>query len=76
MTDVLWKVPLQRFLEEEEDDDEFVEPNDGEVLRNTFMVYGSILAFLFLLFCYVRRRFPKPYTLRMWVEDLKVSRKE
>jgi len=61
-----------RFLQEDTtDDDNAVTPNDGKVLRNTFMVYGSILCLLFLFFCWVRRRFPKPYTLRNWVKDIK-----
>lgn len=54
------------------EDADAIPPNDSEVLKNTFMVYGSALGFIFLLFCYVRQRFPRPYTLRSWVEDLKV----
>jgi len=45
--------------------------NDGQVLRATFVVYGSVLLVVFLLFCYVRRRFPRAYNLRNWVDDLK-----
>jgi uncharacterized membrane protein len=56
-----------------EEDEDVIPPNDSEVLRNTFMVYGSMLIGIFLLFCYVRKRFPRPYTLRNWVEDLKVN---
>ena len=47
------------------------EYNDAEVLRATFVVYGSVLLGVFVLFCYVRRRFPRPYNLRNWVEELK-----
>jgi hypothetical protein len=54
-------------------EDEAIPPNDSEVLRNTFMVYGSILICIFLLFCFVRQKFPRPYKLRSWVEDLKVN---
>jgi hypothetical protein len=50
-----------------------IPPNDSAVLRNTFMIYGSILVVVFLLFCYARKRFPRPYALRAWVEDLKVN---
>ena len=50
-----------------------IPPNDSEVLRNTFMVYGSILLCIFLLFCFVRQNYPRPYKLRSWVEDLKVN---
>jgi hypothetical protein len=54
-------------------EDDAIPPNDSEVLRNTFMVYGSALICIFLLFCFVRQKFPKPYKLRSWVEDLKVN---
>jgi hypothetical protein len=57
-----------RLLEEDA-----IPPNDSEVLRNTFMIYGSIMIVIFFLFCYVRQRFPRPYSLRAWVEDLKVN---
>jgi hypothetical protein len=50
-----------------------IPPNDSEVLKNTFMVYGSILICIFLFFCFVRQKFPRPYKLRSWVEDLKVN---
>jgi hypothetical protein len=56
-----------------EDEDAAIPPNDSEVLRNTFMVYGSILICIFLLFCFVRQKFPRPYKIRSWVEDLKVN---
>jgi len=46
-------------------------PNEGQVLRNTFKVYGTMLAVIFLSFCYVRRAFPKPYTIRRWVDECK-----
>lgn len=58
-----------RFLQ----DDEFVPGTDAQVLRATFTVYGSALIVFFLLFCWIRRRFPKPYTLRQWVDDLKTD---
>ena len=47
--------------------------NQSAILRTTFKVYGSILAISFILFCYVRRRFPRPYTIRKWVDELKVG---
>jgi hypothetical protein len=55
------------------EDKDAIPPNDSEVLRNTFMVYGSLLICIFLLFCFVRQKFPRPYKLRSWVEDLKVN---
>lgn len=40
-------------------------------MRATFILYGPILAGVLILFCYLRRRFPRPYNLRNWVEDIK-----
>jgi hypothetical protein len=45
---------------------------DSYVLRTTFKVYGSILLIGYLLFCYVRQRYPKAYTIRSWADDIKV----
>ena len=44
--------------------------SDGQVLRDTFALYGSILIVVVILFCYVRIRFPRPYTIRRWQKDL------
>jgi len=65
-----------RFLEEKSlsssDDDELLQPYDAQVLRDTFLVYGIALVCILTTFYIVRNRFPRPYTLRRWVEDLKV----
>lgn len=39
---------------------------DGDVLRNTFMVYGPLLLITCLFFCWIRKRFPRPFTVRSW----------
>lgn len=65
-----------RHLEDKEID--IVDPtagsnqSDSEVLKNTFMIYGTILVVSFLLFCFVRQRFPRPYSIRNWVQKVKV----
>ncbi|GAX10876.1 hypothetical protein FisN_31Hh085 [Fistulifera solaris] len=48
-------------------------PNDSAILRDMVMIYGSIFVVAFIGFCWVRKAFPKPYTVRMWTkeEDLK-----
>lgn len=46
--------------------------NDAAVLRATFVVYGSFLAVTFLIFCVVRRAYPRAYQLRNWVPHIKV----
>ena len=51
--------------------DDAANTDDSEVLRATFLLYGSVLLGVFVLFCFVRLKFPRPYNLRNWVEDLK-----
>jgi hypothetical protein len=58
---------LRRFLEEEVDDDgskEPLDPDDTNSLRNTLRLYGSIFVVLFLLFCFLRQKFPNVYQVR------------
>jgi hypothetical protein len=43
--------------------------SDGQILRATFLVYGSALAVVCLLFCHVRRRYPRPFTVRGWTNN-------
>ena len=45
--------------------------DDGQVLRDTMVVYGSTLLVIILVFCWARRRFPKVYNLRKWVYPIK-----
>lgn len=54
-----------------DDDDETITYNDAQVLRDTFMVYGSVMVVIVLLFCWARRRYPKVYNLRQWVDPIK-----
>lgn len=43
---------------------------DSDVLRNTFLVYGSMLLIIGLVFCTLRQIFPRPFTIRQWVPQL------
>ena len=52
-------------------DEDAVIYDDSQVLRDTFVVYGSIMVVIILLFCWARRRFPNVYNIRNWVEHLK-----
>lgn len=45
-----------------------VSSNDSAIIRQTLRLYGSIFLAIFLLFCYVRRKFPKLLNVRSWVE--------
>jgi hypothetical protein len=65
---------LQRSLQANNSTDSTEEAasyNDGSVLRDTFTVYGSILLVIFFAFCWLRRKYPRAYNVRNWVEDIK-----
>eukprot|EP00339_Tiarina_fusa_P008824 CAMPEP_0117054938 /NCGR_PEP_ID=MMETSP0472-20121206/38072_1 /TAXON_ID=693140 ORGANISM="Tiarina fusus, Strain LIS" /NCGR_SAMPLE_ID=MMETSP0472 /ASSEMBLY_ACC=CAM_ASM_000603 /LENGTH=882 /DNA_ID=CAMNT_0004770715 /DNA_START=137 /DNA_END=2785 /DNA_ORIENTATION=- len=69
---------LFRVLEETEvnDDDVVEEPeltdgNDAQVLKDTLRVYGTFFVIVLILFSFLRRKFPRVYNLRNWVDDLK-----
>jgi hypothetical protein len=65
---------LQRSLQANNSTDSTEEAasyNDGSVLRDTFTVYGSILLVIFIAFCWLRRKYPRAYNVRNWVEDIK-----
>lgn len=44
--------------------------NISQVLRNTLRYYGSIFLVFLLSFCFLRRRYPRAYNLRTWVEEI------
>jgi Late exocytosis, associated with Golgi transport len=50
-----------------------VTSNDSQIIRQTLRLYGCIYLAMFLVFCYVRQKFPKLFNIRSWVEygDLK-----
>ncbi|KAL7556780.1 hypothetical protein ACA910_005222 [Epithemia clementina (nom. ined.)] len=53
------------------DDGTSTDFNDSRVLRDSILIYGGILVMVIVIFSYVRRRFPKVYNVRNWVEHLK-----
>ena len=57
---------FRRFLEEEGADDDAPpsDPDDTNSLRNTLRLYGSIFVVLFLLFCFLRQKYPNVYQVR------------
>jgi hypothetical protein len=68
--DVFWEsFEVIRFLQQEGSNstsnatnstgEELIPPNDGQVLRDTMKVYGSIFAVCFFLFCGLRKKYPK-----------------
>jgi len=66
--------PPQRILDEnvEEGDDYYSTESvgsTGDVLKNTFMIFGSIFAALFLCFLFFRKRFPRTYNVRNSVPE-------
>jgi hypothetical protein len=69
---------LRRVLEETDDanDDDvedaaLIDGNDAVVLKNTLRVYGTFFVIVLIIFSYLRRKYPRVYNLRNWVEDLK-----
>lgn len=44
--------------------------NDALIIRDTLRVYGSVYLLFFVVFCYVRRKFPKYYNVRSWVPEM------
>uniref|UniRef100_A0A7S2Y2R3 CSC1/OSCA1-like 7TM region domain-containing protein n=2 Tax=Entomoneis paludosa TaxID=265537 RepID=A0A7S2Y2R3_9STRA len=62
-----------RILEDTNDDDGTTKIEDSELLRNTFMIYGSIFAIVLVLYCWLRRQFPKSYAVRSWAKDIKTD---
>ena len=63
-----------RHLQEEEDETEDaqpVNPNDGQVLLNTLILYGTIFIIIWPLFCWLRLKYPRVYNVRGWVKDIK-----
>jgi hypothetical protein len=72
----LWEasegVPYVRRALQENGDEGTIE-NDSFILRTTFKVYGSIFGGLFVLFCILRRKYPRYFNIRSWVPHLKTD---
>jgi hypothetical protein len=65
-TDSFWETfEVIRYLQEVSNstgnstNSTLLSPNDGQVLRNTMKVYGSIFAVCFFVFCCLRLKYPK-----------------
>lgn len=72
MSQIEW---MPRRLEEEGNSTSSeIQYDDTSILRDTAILYGSIFAVVWLLFCFVRLKYPRPYTVRKWTEkeELKV----
>eukprot|EP00538_Stauroneis_constricta_P012736 CAMPEP_0119556414 /NCGR_PEP_ID=MMETSP1352-20130426/8386_1 /TAXON_ID=265584 /ORGANISM="Stauroneis constricta, Strain CCMP1120" /LENGTH=1175 /DNA_ID=CAMNT_0007603377 /DNA_START=9 /DNA_END=3536 /DNA_ORIENTATION=- len=54
----------------EGEDADLVKSTDSVIIRETFMVYGSIYVALFTTFCYARRRYNKYFNLKSWVPEM------
>ncbi|GAX10877.1 hypothetical protein FisN_31Hh086 [Fistulifera solaris] len=60
---------MPRLLEEEGNStSDDIQYDDKSILRDTAILYGSIFAVVWLLFCFVRLKYPRPYTVRRWTE--------
>jgi Late exocytosis, associated with Golgi transport len=49
----------------------FMENNTTHILADSLRVYGSILASGFLLYCILRKRYPRTFAVRQWVSEHK-----
>lgn len=45
--------------------------NSTHPLKNSLIVYGSLFALGFTVYCYVRKRIPRTYAVRQWVTSIK-----
>ena len=73
---------LSRWLEDETDNNdnttlsdedscaELAGSRDSRDLRNTMRLYGTLFLLILIVFCYVRRKYPKVYNLRNWLPGL------
>jgi hypothetical protein len=44
---------------------------DSTIIRETLRVYGGLYIVFFLLFCILRRRYPKLYNVRSWAPEIR-----
>lgn len=47
------------------------DPNDGQVLLNTLILYGTIFIIIWPLFCWLRLKYPLIYNVRGYAKDIK-----
>eukprot|EP00522_Entomoneis_paludosa_P010249 CAMPEP_0172440364 /NCGR_PEP_ID=MMETSP1065-20121228/1000_1 /TAXON_ID=265537 /ORGANISM="Amphiprora paludosa, Strain CCMP125" /LENGTH=974 /DNA_ID=CAMNT_0013189155 /DNA_START=177 /DNA_END=3101 /DNA_ORIENTATION=- len=59
----------ERALEE----DQSTEFEESEILRDSLVIYGGLLTLIVLLFSFLRRRCPRIYNIRSWIDDLKTD---
>ena len=45
--------------------------HESKVLRDSIILYGGVLVVVIFAYSWLRRRFPKVYNIRNWVEDLR-----
>ena len=60
-----------RSLSSGEDDNGTTEFKESEVLKDSIILYGGLLVVTIVAFSWLRRRFPRVYNVRNWVDDLK-----
>jgi len=64
---------IMRLLDEVGDDTNndgaLVTSNDSTIIKETLRIYGSLYGVCFLLFCFLRRRYPRLFNIRSWVPE-------
>jgi len=53
------------------DDNNISGHGDSDVIRSTLRLYGSVFLVVFLMFCWLRRRFPRRFNVRSWAPKVK-----
>lgn len=49
--------------------EDYATSTDTEIIKETFRVYGSMYLFIFLLFSFLRIKYPRLFNLRSWVPE-------
>jgi hypothetical protein len=65
-----------RFLEDAggnmiDDKDEIDDPNSSTIIKQSLRLYGSIFLFGFVLYCCLRKKYPRIYAVRQWAINCK-----
>ncbi|KAI2493116.1 hypothetical protein MHU86_21421 [Fragilaria crotonensis] len=65
---------IPRFLQQNESsDDEAIVSADGNtthILRNSLLIFGSLFAGGFIIYCFLRKRIPRTFAVRQWIPKI------
>jgi len=61
----------RRFLETEEEEEEDEYESFSFIIKHSLRVYGSLFAVGFVVYCIVRKNFPRVFAVRQWATNCK-----